>query len=333
MMTRSHGLACICVLLLCACVSYGPSAARANAQEKQAPANKLVLVAVDKNKRLVTTLRKEDIRVLEDGIEREVITLERETDLPLSLAILVDKSASQERMLPNIKLLARAFVDSIMRPRVDSIAVISFAHKAELEGDVTDDQEQAHRAIEQIKFEPPVGYLGRGQVAGTPPISGTNQTKVGSTALWDAVWVASEKLLKLSPADTRRAILLITDGTDSSSQTRMSDAIKGALNSGVVIYAIGMGDNDFAGIDGGALRKAAEKTGGRAFVPGKKSELPAIFSEIQDGIRSRYLLSYSPGGPNSGGSSHKVRIEIVNPELLKQKVKLFYRNDSASPKN
>src|SRR5438045_5109208 len=93
----------------------------------------ILFTAVDKNKRFITTLKQEDIRILEDGTPQTIFTFQRETERPLSLAILIDTSASQERTLPEEKNAAREFVDAVIRPSKDEVAVVSFTGESTLE--------------------------------------------------------------------------------------------------------------------------------------------------------------------------------------------------------
>ncbi|HVG35562.1 MAG TPA: VWA domain-containing protein [Pyrinomonadaceae bacterium] len=319
-MFRQRQIALTCIAILFILVSLGGAELHASAQAQQNSLTNLVFLARDKNKQFVKTLRKEDIRILEDGVPQEIITFQQQDNLPFSLALLVDTSASQERILPEWKLAARDFVDSIMRPGQDAVAVISFTHEIQVEEEMTLNIEQVRRTIDAIEFVPPVGYVGRGQVTSMP----NSNSLAGSTALWDAIWSTSEQLHKVAPANTRRAIILLTDGVDSSSRKKIDDAIKSALGAEAVIYAIGIGDEIMGGVDGDVLRKLAEKTGGRAFLPKKKAELPAIFAEIEADIRSQYLVAYMSTGTKPKGSAREIKIELVTPELRKQNLKIFH---------
>jgi Ca-activated chloride channel family protein len=284
----------------------------------------ILFTAVDKQKRFVTNLRQEDIRVLEDGQPQEVFTFSRQTDLPLSLAIVIDTSASEERTLPIEKAAAASFVDAVLRPEKDEVAVVSFTGDATLEQGLTGNVASVRRAINRVEFVPPAGYIGGGQVAGTPPISGTNQSLAGSTAIWDALWVTSEEVLTQTSDKTRRAIILLTDGVDSSSQKKLDQAVERAIKADAVIYSIGIGDEYFGGINEGSLKKVSERTGGRAFFPRDEQDLRAAFAQIQEELRSQYLVAYSPTNKNRDGSYRKVQIEVVNPQTRKN-LRLTYR--------
>jgi Ca-activated chloride channel family protein len=286
----------------------------------------ILFTAVDKQRRFVTTLRQEDIRVTEDGQPQEIFTFARQADLPLSLAILIDTSISEERTLPAEKAAASSFVDAVLRPDKDEAAVITFTGESTLEQGLTGNVSRVRRALDRVEFIPPSGYIGGGQVAGgTPPISGQNQSRAGSTAIWDAIWVTSDEVLSQTSDKTRRAIILLTDGHDTSSTKGIDHAIDRALKSDAVVYAIGIGDEYYGGINKDPLRKVSERTGGRAFFPENETELREAFAQIQLELRSQYLVAYQPTNRTKDGSFRRVQIEILNPELRKQNLRLTHR--------
>jgi len=285
----------------------------------------ILFSAQDKNRRLLTDLKQEDIRILENGQPQEITYFGRQVDLPLSLAILIDTSASQERTLPEEKAAAISFVDSVIRQDKDEVAVVSFTGEATLEQGMTNNITRLRRAIERVEFVPPSGYIGGGVVVGTPPISGKNQMTQGSTAIWDAIWITSEEVLGPAPEKTRRAIILLTDGVNTYGQKKMDEAVQAALKSEAVIYSIGIGDNFYDGVDKGVLNKISERTGGRAFFPRDEAELRNAFTQIQIEMRSQYLIAYEPTNQKRDGSFRTVEIQVVNQELAKQKVILTHR--------
>ena len=289
--------------------------------------------AADRNKRFISTLKAEDIRILEDGQPQQIFTFQQNIDLPLSLAILIDTSQSEERTLPDEKAAARSFLENVIRPNKDEAAVISFTGETTLEQSFTGSMERLRRAIDRVEFVPPSGYVGGGVVVngipsgapgGTPPISGTNQSLAGSTAIWDAIWVTSDEVIRDSAEHTRRAIILLTDGSDTSSRMKMHEAIEIAQKVDALIYAIGIGDRYTYGVDEGSLRKVAERTGGRAFFPSNERELRDAFAQIQRDLREQYLVAYSPANKTRDGSYRRVEIQVTNPALVKE-LKLTYR--------
>jgi VWFA-related protein len=285
----------------------------------------LLFTAQDKDRRLLTTLKKEDIRILEDGKPQEIFVFQRQVDLPLSLAILIDVSASQERTLPEEKAAAKSFIQDVVRPEKDEVSIISFTGETTLEQGMTSNVSRLGRAVDRVQFVAPSGYIGGGVVVpGTPPLSGSS-TAAGSTAIWDAIWVTSEEVLGESPEKTRRAIILLSDGVNTYGKKKIDDAVQAALKSEAVVYSIGVGDNFYGGIDEGALRKISERTGGRAFFPRDENELRQAFNQIQNEMRSQYLVAYEPSNPSKDGTYRKVEVQLANSELSKQKVKLTHR--------
>jgi Ca-activated chloride channel family protein len=286
----------------------------------------IFFTAADKQKRFISNLKVEDVRILEDGAPQAIFAFHQSVELPLSLAILIDCSGSEERTLPEEKAAARSFLESIMRPAKDEAAIVSFTGEVTLEQGLTGNVARLRRAIDQVEFVPPSGYIGGGVVVGgTPPISGTQQTLAGSTAIWDAIWATSNELLTASAEHQRRAIILLTDGQDTISQVRMQEAIERALKVDALIYAIGIGDRYQFGINEGALKRITEGTGGRAYFPRNERELRDAFAQIERELREQYLIAYSPSNKARDGSYRRVTIEIVNPDLRKDNLRLTYR--------
>lgn len=290
----------------------------------------VLFTAQDKNRRLITSLRQEDVRILENGQVQEITAFSRQVDLPLSLAILIDTSASQERTLPEEKRAAIAFIESVIRPAKDEVSIVSFTGDATLEQGMTNNLARLRRAIDRVQFVPPSGYIGGGVITGggipgTPPASGSAQAAAGSTAIWDSVWVTAEEVLGPAPEKTRRAIILLSDGVNTYGSKKLDEAVQAALKAEAVIYSIGIGDNFYDGVDKGALKKISERTGGRAYFPSDEAELRQAFRQIQEEMRSQYLIAYEPTNAARDGSYRRIEIQVANPDLQRQKLQLTHR--------
>lgn len=283
----------------------------------------VLFTAQDRNRRLLTSLKQEDVKLLEDGKVQEFTAFSRQVDLPLSLAILIDVSMSQERTLPDEKAAAISFLEMVVRPAKDEVCVISFTGDSTLEQGMTNNLVRLRRAVERIRVVPPAGYIGGGVSTGTPPISGDSTQ--GSTAIWDSIWVASKDILGPAPDKTRRAIILLTDGVNTSGRKKLDDAVQESLRAEAIIYAIGIGDNFYSGVDKGSLNKISERTGGRAYFPRDERELRDAFAQIQDEMRSQYLIAYEPSNQARDGSYRKIEIQLANPQLQKDKIKVTHR--------
>src|SRR4030095_15260739 len=293
----------------------------------------IFFTAEDKHKRFISNLKQEDVRVLEDGQPQQIFTFQSNTDLPLSIAILIDTSISEERTLPEERAAAQEFLEAVLRANKDEAAIDSFTGEVTLEQGFTGNKERVRRAFDRVESVPPAGYVGRGVViqgspggTGTPPISGTNNQQAGCMAIWDAVWATSNELLLDSAEHTRRAIILLTDGADTSSQVKMHEAITRAQKADALIYAIVTGDRSSFNVEEGSLRKLTDQTGGRAYFPRNERDLQDAFSQIQRDLREQYLVAYSPSNKARDGSYRRIEIQIVNPSRKQQNLKLNYRS-------
>ncbi|MBA2731871.1 MAG: VWA domain-containing protein, partial [Acidobacteria bacterium] len=218
-----------------------------------------------------------------------------------------------------------------IRPGKDSVGVITFTGEAKFEQELTSDLEQVRRAIERVEFKPPPpppGYIGLPIIVSNPsklPKISPDQTTLGSTAIWDAISFASEKVGIQGSDNPRRVIILITDGGDTSSKRKLNEAVEAAIKYGVTVYSMGIGDEYYGGTNEDALRKISERTGGRAFFPKKVKDLQPAFVAIEQELRSQYIISYSPASRKTDNKMRKIKIEIVNPELRKQDLRLSYQ--------
>ncbi len=309
-------------LLLLAIVVVTARAQDANTQPPQTNEARIVLTAVDKDSHSVTPLRAEDLQIVDDGKLQKITRFQRVTDQPVILAILIDASGSQERTLPGQKLAATSFIDSIIRAGKDEAAVASFAGTLQIEQKLTNNVTLLRQAIERVKFSAPSGYIGGGVVIGRQPPSRAD-VLAGSTAIWDVVIAACDELLPRSASQARGAIVLLTDGEDTISKSKMSDAVDRAVRDNVAIYSIGIGDSGLYGVNKDGLRKLSERTGGRAFFPKHGADFQNIFAEIGEDLRSQYIITYSP--TTSAGSARKIKVEIVNPALRSAAIQLSYQ--------
>jgi Ca-activated chloride channel family protein len=282
--------------------------------------------ASDKNNRYLTTLKETDIRVLEDGVPQTLFTFQQETDQPLSIAFLIDVSGSEERTLPQEKAATRAFIESVIKSSKDQAAIIPFAGYAHLEQPLTRDVISIYRALQLVEIASP-SYTGSAPaLTGIISKPGTvGPPMEGFTAIWDAVTLTCRQVMARSARPRRRAIILLTDGWDTASRVSRNTAIYQAIESETIIYAIGIGDSHKDGVERNVLNDVADSTGGRAFFPKKEDDLKAAFAEIERELRSQYLVAYSSANKKHDGSFRRMTIEITNPDLRKEQLRLRYR--------
>jgi Ca-activated chloride channel family protein len=268
----------------------------------------------DKQNRYLNDLKQEDVQILENGQAQDIFTFKLEKDLPLTMAILVDVSGSEQFTLPRLKDSGGRFVDSVVRLGKDTVAVLKFEGEATVMQELTSNPKRVRKGLEDIAYvaAPPVGVYG----GTTPPINGGSRQ--GSTAIWDAVIATSADLLAREPG--RKTIILLTDGEDTSSRMRLDEAINEALRAEVVIYSIGIGDPG-SGVNEGVLKKLSESTGGRAIFPNGSRDLDQAFAQLEKDLRQQYLLAYEPKNEAPDGGFRKLEIRVVNKNVKDLKIR------------
>jgi len=317
-----EGLFASVLVLVAVCANAGAQSG-AGAQQPSESRASVLFTATGKDGNSVTTLKPEDVRLTVDGRPREVLELRRQEGLPLFLAVVIDTSVSQERVLPNTKLAAVVFVRGMLKPGVDRAAVVTFSDETVLEQSMTDDVSKLRESIGRVKLAVPPGYVGGGAIVGGPPYGGA--PRAGATGVWDAVYLVSDEVLSRSLGTGRRAMLLITDGVDTGSRLELNDAVGSALQSEAVVYVLGVGDDkSFEGVDKSPMRKLAGRTGGRAFFPKKVDEITAIFQQISQELLSQYVVTFADPAPARDGSFHRVKLELTNRALRSQGVELAH---------
>lgn len=286
----------------------------------------LPFTATDKDRRFITSLRPEDVRVLEDGIPQKLFTFQRETDRPLAITFLIDVSISQENTLPLEKAAARSFIENVLQSSKDQAAIVPFTGLPFLEQNLTRETLKVYLALQNVQVAAPQ-YLGSGKpLTGITIGPGMRATPAdGSTALWDAVSLTAQDVMARSEGQRRRVIILLSDGWDTSSRVSKKAAVEQTLGAETVVYSIGIGDSRKDGINRDALKDIAQETGGRAFFPKKEADLSSAFKEIETELRTQYLIAYSSSNKNRDGGYRKITIEITNPELGKQKIEFRHR--------
>jgi Ca-activated chloride channel family protein len=244
-----------------------------------------VFTAVDHDRHFITTLRADDLRIFENDTPQDISLFERETERPLTIVILVDTSKSQERTLADEKKAAKAFIKSVVRPEKDKVAVVSFTGKPTIEQSLTDQMVKLNRSIDRLKVELP------GDNPDCEAVKSVQEDPLCWTSIWDAAWASTNDVLAHTPENSRRAIILLSDGDDTSSTIKRQDAIESAVKNNVIIYSIGIGDPESYKVEADSLRKLSDRTGGRAFIPRDERELGAAFDQIQTELRSQYVLA------------------------------------------
>ncbi len=278
---------------------------------------------------LIPSLGKDDFQVSEDGKPQDIRYFQRETDLPLTIGLLVDVSNSERNLIPTERRVAEQFFRNVLRAK-DMAFLISFGEEAELLQDFTNSTSLLRDGLDHLKLS-------------APPMSPTSSPvptvyKPRGTILFDAVYLAAND--KLRSEVGRKVVVVITDGVDEGSRLKLTDAIEAAQKADAVLYSIyyvdpgfyagaGMGWGGYAG-GNGDLRRMSEETGGRMFEVNRRNTLEGIFREIQDEMRSQYAVGYVSTNTALDGGYRKIDLRAKQKGYKVQARKGYYAPKAGS---
>lgn len=264
-------------------------------------------------------LKASDIRLRRNKTDLQAVLLEAKTKIPLEIVFMIDASISQERTLPDEKKAAKYFIDNVLKKDLDKVAVVRFTGEFSFEQVLTDDFAKAKQQIEKIEFIPPAGYVGGGIIAGLPKPKSADM-KTGSTSIWDSIRQVAEITAKTPATDSRRVIIMISDGFNTFGEADLREAVNASVKNRIPVYALGIGDEFYGGVDKKTLKKLAERTNGVSIVPKDDlKDLPEQMKKFEHALRSVYEVTFAAA---SASSMQELEIEIINPELRKQKLQI-----------
>jgi VWFA-related protein len=314
------GAASIAAAALVLIFSIAPCALAQQVPETTGPTLKVTTEVVnvyavvrDKHGRLIPDLTKNDFEIKEDNIPQNITYFSRETDTPLTLAIMVDTSPSQERVLYTEQSEAKAFLRQILRPNRDLVCVLHFDLEVELLQDFTADLGRLNRAIDETQIN--------GGAHGVLP-SPLPSRSIGGTHLYDAIYLAATQLMSTQVG--RKVLILLTDGEDQGSQETLDQALEAAQKSDCIIYAIDIVDRAFYGFGGmgyhgdAVLRKLCEQTGGDVIKVTKIRNTSEAFQKIAEELRTQYLLGYTPSNPRKDSGFRKISVRVTSDKYKVQ---------------
>jgi VWFA-related protein len=264
---------------------------------------------------LVSHLKQDDFILLEEGHPQTIRHFARETDLPLTVGLLVDTSNSQVRLIEDERRAAAQFFAQVIHPG-DTAFLVSFDARADLLMDRTSSPRAIKAGLEKLRENSP--HMQRG---------GTGRPR--GTVMYDAIYMAANERLRTEPG--RKAIVLITDGMDVGSKLRIDDAIDAAQKADAIVYSIYYVDSKaYSGADWAnrrgrsALTDMSEQTGGRFFRVDRKNPLKHIFDQIQQEMRSQYSLEFISSDHTKDGLYRRLQVFLRDPTLTAQARKGYY---------
>src|SRR5580698_490404 len=277
---------------------------------------------VTKRQKLITDMNKENFKVFDDGVEQEITSFSQPTDLPLRIGMVLDTSNSIRERLQFEQDAAINFLFNALRRNKDQAFLMTFDDGAQIIKDFTGDTGDLRDTI-------------------------LKQRAGGGTSLYDAVYAASDHLLKNSPlppgpnSDVRRVLVVISDGDDNSSNRSRGESVEMSQRAGVIIYSISTStdwvsaedekdpskriERKYLKTEGDqVLEQLALETGGRVFFPYKVDDLGQSFLDIGDELRHQYALAYSPAGRSPDGKYHTIKIQTDRKDVVVRARKGYY---------
>jgi VWFA-related protein len=320
----------------------------------------------NKQGQIVRDLTKDDFTLTEEGRPQTIRYFSRETDLPLTLGLLVDTSGSQRRVLGAEQTACYRFLDQVLREDKDMAFVLHFEREVELLQDLTSSKKQLKASLALL--EAPAqqsprqrgggaggggGWPGGGGGGGRYPGSGQGRQR-GGTSLYDAVLLGSDELMRKQVG--RKAHILLTDGVDNASKVSLTDSIESAQRADTLVYSIlfadqqgyggapmGGGMGRRGGMGGGrfpqtmnhpdgkkVLQRLSKETGGSFFEVTQKQPIEVIFDHIQEELRNQYSLGYTPDQAGSPGY-RKIALATKDKSLIVQTRDGYYGHDGGRP--
>lgn len=295
----------------------------------------------DKHGSIVSNLAKDDFTLEEDGHPQTITYFSRESDMPLTLGLLVDTSLSQRRVLDQERDASYSFLDHMLREK-DLAFVIHFDHEVELLQDLTSSRKKLESALKLL--DSPKSDEETGDSRGRHGGSGG-----GGTLLYDSVYLASNEVMKKQQG--RKALIILSDGVDHGSKESLITAIEAAQRADTVIYSILFADDEpheshggfggmggpgggWGGMGGGRhggshypreerpdgkkiLDQLSKETGGRLLEVSKKETVEAIYAQIEEELRNQYSIGYTPDS-GSGAGYHKIVLKTKQKDQIVQ---------------
>jgi VWFA-related protein len=284
----------------------GPAQQQAPVIRTQVNLVNLFVTVRDKSKRIVTDLKQDDFKVSEDGQPQQIAFFSKEVTLPITLAMLLDTSGSEQYMLPSIQDAGGRFIERVLR-KGDEALVMSFDSDVDLLSDFTDDRSQIDRAIRKARINVPSA----GSIGNNPGPIGSRQ--ITGTALYDAIYLACNE--KLNTEAGRKAIVIVTDAQDEGSKVRLEEAVEAAQRTDTVVHILLVADPHFGGGNGGVAHKITEETGGRTIFVNSEKHMAEAFDQISEELRSQYTLGYYPTNAAHDGKFRKIKVDMSNHDL------------------
>jgi VWFA-related protein len=288
----------------------GGGLARAQEQADFSADVKVVnILATVRNKSgaLIGNLSQEDFVLSEDGRSQNIRYFARESNLPLTLGMMVDTSGSQRRVLDAERGACLRFLDQVVRPNKDQVFIMQFDSSVQVRQALTSSVSKLDDALAYVDTE---------------TMAQVRRQNGGGTLLYDAVAKASDEIMKKQTG--RKALIVLSDGVDFGSYGSLDDALEAAQRSDTLIYSILYSDPGAYGLFGGGhegskvLQRLSQESGGSYFEVSKKLPLDRLFDILQEELRNQYSLGYVSDKPVTLSEFRTVQLTARRKDLMVQ---------------
>jgi VWFA-related protein len=298
-------------VVFCFVFSVSPAALRQETQSKRSGesikatsvAVNVYAIAIGPHGELISGLNKDDFELSDEATPEKIAYFSQETSAGVSLGVAIDTSLSQGRLLATEQEAAKRFLRSVLQSG-DQAFVMSFDVDVRLLKDFTSATTDLARAVDSAE----INATGRSILEENPA------KPTGGTRLYDAVYLASNELMKARHG--RKMLVLLTDGEDQGSKSTLQKSLEAAQKSDVIVYSIVVSDPEFYSMLGASyrgsasVRKLARETGGRTIQVKSVGQIGDAFEQIARELRSQYLLVFSPSNLRHDGSFRRIRVKV-----------------------
>lgn len=280
-------------------------ATRARAQEEptfSSDVQVVNLLATVRNKKseIVRDLEKDDFSLLEDGRPQTIRYFSRDSNLPLTIGLMVDTSMSQVHVLDAERGASFRFLDQVLRENKDHVFVMQFDITVQTRQPLTGSYRDLSSALAMVD---------------TPTRSQLRSQYGGGTLLYDALVDASQDIMKQQPG--RKALIVLSDGGENGSDASLDDVIDAAQRAETLIYAILFTDGGFGSAEGrNIMQRLAKDTGGSYFEVSKKLGIDQVYALIEEDLRSQYSLGFVSDRPAKGAEFRRLQLTVKRPGLM-----------------
>jgi VWFA-related protein len=255
----------------------------------------------DKKAQFVRDLNKDDFHLLEDGRLQKIAYFTRETNLPLTIGLMVDTSLSQTHVLDDERAASFHFIDDVLRENKDHVFVMQFDMNVKTTQPLTSSRADLQDSLRMVN---------------TPTKAELRSQYGGGTLLYDAVSDASKEVMKKQ--EGRKALIVLSDGGENGSNATLPEAIQEAQRTNTLIYTIQFGDGGgFMAGDFGqrVMETLAKRTGGTYFVVSKKLTIDQVFAQIEEDLRNQYSIGYVSDKPAVISEFRKIELTVKRPDV------------------